>query len=195
MIDPLSLASTAISSGLSFLGARNQNKENAKRAREQMAFQERMSSTAYQRSMADMKAAGLNPILAYQKGGASSPGGASIPAVDELTPAVSSAMQARRLSAEVKNMEATEQNLQQQNSNLKAERLRTLTDTQRIATENKLRSISIASALAQAQQGKLDEAFWKSPWGKIMNWVNKTGTSINPFVNSAATVQKIDERR
>jgi hypothetical protein len=76
-----------VSAGLDFLGqsqtnqkswdiAMANNQASAEQAQKQMDFQERMRKTQYQTTVEDLKAAGLNPMLAYTQGGAGTPAGA-----------------------------------------------------------------------------------------------------------------------
>lgn len=126
------IAAAAVSAAGSYFGAKSQQDASQEMAREQMAFQERMSNTAHQREVDDLRRAGLNPILSTRHGGASTPSGAMGTATDQLGSSVrsgvSSAVQTARIEAELDNLEA-------QNRKLNAETTKTQVDTVKSAAE------------------------------------------------------------
>lgn len=105
-------ASSAFSAFLSSEGASARNEAQIGQAQNQMDFQERMSSTAYQRAVKDLAAAGLNPMLAYAHGGATTPAGAQANIEDVLTPAVHSGQAAFRAVNEASVQRAQIQDIQ-----------------------------------------------------------------------------------
>jgi hypothetical protein len=82
-----------LSAAGSALGGLGANQDSRAAANKQMAFQQYNSNTAHQREVADLRKAGLNPILSARYGGSSTPTGA-MPQMQNVTANVPGAMQA-----------------------------------------------------------------------------------------------------
>jgi len=119
---------------------RENNVFSAQQAQLNRSFQERMSNTSWQRGVADMKAAGVNPMLAFSQGGASQPSGNSAQGIaqanqqNEISGAVNSAWDAAATIAQLKTAAV-------QNRNTEAQTKKTQADTQAVKAVQPIRDL------------------------------------------------------
>lgn len=199
-----SLIPSAVGAVGSYLGAEQTNKASAEQSQKQMDFQERMSSSAHQREVKDLIAAGLNPMLSAKLGGASSPAGAMAPVQNVLGQATASASQNYQLESQAKLIRAQETNTLAQadltNTNNLVE-LSKMPGYQKYGDQvDALIKMQLNNALASAAQARQQQAlgaltekgiapssdpFWYRDFKRIMEQVINTGNpASNPYMKN-----------
>lgn len=172
MIDPgtATLASTVLGGIFGGIGADKQNFANHQMMLEQQRFQQHNADTAYQRAMADMRAAGLNPMLAYQQGGAGTPPGGVAHMENTMEALSTGAKDLAMNMAELKNIQAQTEKIEQDKKTSQAQERLTKKEEQQVDLGNQVTSSQMGAikAEAEARQGTAKVNAWSDTAGNIL---------------------------
>lgn len=140
------------------------NRINVMLTRENRDWMERMSNTQWVRGVSDMKAAGLNPMLAYSQGGANTPSSsaASVIPEDALARSASSAGAKAMQALALENMSAQNKLLMANKLNVDADTQNKLNTAPKIGMETQtleaqLQKLAVEFKTAQAQYDITEE--------------------------------------
>jgi len=169
----------------SAFGASRQNEAAKDAASAQMAFQRESAQNQYQWAMADMRKAGLNPILAYKQGGSGTLGGSSYSPVNVGAAAsqgaasgVSSAIAARRINADLDKVRAdTKLSRQQEWTEQYKQSLLRMNKTQ-VEQKIKLMNQEIMMNLPDVTSAKAANKLLQSGFGEKLKWLNLIRRSL-----------------
>lgn len=193
-------AAAAVGGALSFLGTSSSNRANraineannafsAHQAQLNRDFQERMSGTAFQRGVADMRAAGINPMLAVSQGGASVPSGSSAQGIaqanqqNELAGLAASAKDAVLLAFTLRKMEAETEATQQQGKMYAHQANLNMANMNNAVVTNKLLEAEVPSARLKAQVDS-------SEYATLLELFKRLGLNVNSAVTLAKYMGK-----
>lgn len=161
------LAGAVTGGALSFGGSALSAKLAREEAKKNRAFQERMRNTAYQAAMADMRKGGLNPILAYQRGGANTPQGSQA-LIPDFGKSGTAMAQAAVGGANVKKLSSAT-NLDV--ALIDKAKQETLTSA---SQQLKLQKETLAMGIA-GTKGRLGDAIDRNVVSPLINWLEQWG--------------------
>lgn len=204
-MDPITAG--IVTGGMGLAGGLFQNEQNSREAGNNRAWQQHMASTAHQRSVNDLRAAGLNPVLSALGNGAATPSGAQAQMgnlSDGLSKGMDTAIAIRAQNKALDLQDAEIDLKHDQASNLAVQRSMSIPETQiknSQASQEELKTKMLKQTLPAMVKKAKAEGNWAEV-NQLMGVIN-AGTSsakdivdtVNPIKNVLTTIPSVKGKK